>query len=383
MCLSALLRRFQNLFSRRHKPIGQEELSRRYIFLLFQKGYCNYAGRFSDFATFQQDFEQFIGGDYLSRINLQLSNKPESSWLYRILRGKKTTHHPLKHILLILFLGLSVEEFLNMDIPAPFGNPPWPCLNPVCADYKKNTIQSIEIRKSVYTNGLPIGIFRCECGFEYQRTGPDQLETDKFKIGKMIIYGELWEQALQDLLLDSSLSMREIAKRLGADSNTIIKHAKKRGVWPRLMNGISDIPGVDFREKPDGLLIAMAEKISFYREKWLMCILSNPQDGVRNLRKKVVGTYTWLYRNDREWLFQNSPPKVKAHYKNRVDWENRDRELSGQIKELADRILSRPGKLVQITISSIGRELNCLSLLQKFICKLPFTRAALLNCVET
>lgn len=371
------------LFTKRHYPIGQEELSRRYLFLLFQKGYCNYAGRFSNFATFYKDFEQFIGADFLSRIGLHLGNKPESSWLYRILRAKKTTHHPIKHILLILFLRLSVEEFLNMDIPAPFGHHTWPCLNPVCTNYRKNTIQSIEIRKSAYTNGLPIGIFHCECGFVYQRTGPDQSETDKFKIGKMINYGELWEQALQNLLADSSLSLREIAKRLGADSNTIIKYAKKRGFWPRFMNGIGEIPELDPRKKPGGFLDPKTEKAPLYREKWLKCVISNPKDGVKNLRNIEAGTYTWLYRNDRDWLIENSPPKVKIPIKKRVDWKGRDTKLSYQIKEAAGKILSRPGKPVQVSISSIGRELNCLSLLQKFIHMLPLTQAAFSDWAET
>lgn len=373
----------QYLLSRTHNPIGQEELSGRYIYLLFKKGYCNYAGRFSNFATFYQDFEQFIGTDFLSRINLLLNNQPESSWLYRILRAKNTTHHPIKHILLILFLGLSVEQFLKMDIPEPFGDPPWPCLNPVCPNHKNNTIQSIVIRKSTYTNGLPIGIFRCKCGYEYQRTGPDQSEADRYTVGKMIRYGELWEQTLQDLLSDSSLSLREVAKRLGADTNTIINHARKRGIWPRFKNGLSGIPRTDFREEAGVLLEEKAQKVSCYREKWLLSKKSHPNDGVKNLRKYDAGTYAWLYRNDREWLFENSPPKVKAHGKKRVDWEIRDRQLSGRIKDAAGKILSRPGKPVQITVSSIGRELNCLSLLQKFICKLPLTQDALSNWVET
>ncbi|WP_396953993.1 TnsD family Tn7-like transposition protein [Neobacillus niacini] len=38
-----------------------------------------------------------------------------------------------------------------------------------------------------------MGIFRCDCGFIYLRTGPDLEEKDRYKITKIKQFGPVWE----------------------------------------------------------------------------------------------------------------------------------------------------------------------------------------------
>src|SRR5260221_3342972 len=42
------------------------------------------------------------------------------------------------HILVIRFLESTAESFLrrHIEAPKPFGSGPWPCLNPVCEEYR-------------------------------------------------------------------------------------------------------------------------------------------------------------------------------------------------------------------------------------------------------
>jgi hypothetical protein len=52
--------------------------------------------------------------------------------------NKATIEDPLKHILFMRFLGLSPEVLFNQNVGyLPFGKGPYPCLNPVCKQYKK------------------------------------------------------------------------------------------------------------------------------------------------------------------------------------------------------------------------------------------------------
>ncbi len=81
---------------------------------------------------------------------------------------------PIKTYIIYEILGLSPEGLFSQNVEyLPFGKGPYPCLNPVCKQYKKQVIENVEIRNS-YKNKSPIGYFTCpNCGFSYLRRGPD------------------------------------------------------------------------------------------------------------------------------------------------------------------------------------------------------------------
>lgn len=73
------------------------------------------------------------------------------------------------------------------------------------------------------------------------------------------------------------------------------------------------------------------------RSQWLSSQKLHPEKGVKSLRKlNIVGAvYTWLYRHDREWLFNHSPAKVKPiSFVQIVDWRARDALLLQRCKAL-------------------------------------------------
>ena len=58
-----------------------------------------------------------------------------------------------------------------------------------------------------------------------------------------------------------------------------------------------------------------------HRQKWLSALKQNQNGGVNMIRAAIPGTYTWLYRHDREWLTTHMP-EVKRQIlagKRRVD----------------------------------------------------------------
>ena len=115
--------------------------------------------------------------------------------------------------------------------------------------------------------------------------------------------------------------------------------------------------------------------------------MQHPEMVKTKLRQMDRALFAWLYRNDREWLNQNSPDKKVTNAVNlRVDWNQRDNEILSQVKEIVDKILYSDGKPERITVSLIGSKLGVKGLLEKHLNKLhklPKTRAYLDSVKET
>lgn len=314
--------------------------------------------------------EQFIEyyGESLLEIVQSSINNSDSSWLSMMVRKPHKTVHPIRHLLLIQFLGITLEELWNKENGYnPFGKAPFPCLNAGADHYLKPIVTNMTIR---YDSKIkrPVGTFSCSCGFVYARKGPDSSEDDRYKIGRVKEFGEVWESKLKELF-QMNLSMREIARRLKVDVNTVKKYGQKLGETEAELGNKSK----------DNLI----NKDSF-RNKWLDLQKQYPEKSKTELRKVNSGLYTWLYRNDREWLNSNSPKKKQiTTVNNRVDWEKRDVEILELVKTIVDEILNSNDKPERVTISRVGKKVDKLSLLEKHLSKLPRTNEYLLQNVES
>lgn len=112
----------------------------------------------------------------------------------------------------------------------------------------------------------------------------------------------------------------------------------------------------------------------------------NPNLGRTELRGGLPSAYTWLYRNDKEWLFDNLPPKKKKNsgiQSKRVNWEHRDTQLADLIRSEAKKIKNRESDPIRVSISQIGKRLGVLSLFEKQISNLPTCKKVLENVTET
>lgn len=77
--------------------------------------------------------------------------------------------------------------------------------------------------------------------------------------------------------------------------------------------------------------MVMAKRRAENRSALLQAIENNPQI-TRNEFKRSFSCYMWLYKNDREWLYQNLPaPQAKKYYPS-VDWAARDKFLAIKVK---------------------------------------------------
>src|SRR5207249_7881562 len=65
----------------------------------------------------------------------------------------------LHHILVIRFLDTSLEAFLGSPFrpPRPFGDGPWPCLNPICEQYRRPCI-AVHLIREKSLKDHPVGL---------------------------------------------------------------------------------------------------------------------------------------------------------------------------------------------------------------------------------
>lgn len=359
----------------------------RYRVILANKGLATYTGMIRS-QQLLEAFQSHYSVEILQILQSKLDQQDDANWLIRLVRNAKGVQHPLRHLLLIDFLQMTVEDFFQLsEDNSPFGFKNWLCLNPVCHYYQQRVIESYQLNHNA-RNGNPIGIFTCpNCKFAYQRTGPDTKPEDQSRIGRVKSYGSLWDDTLKNLWENSSLTMTEVADKLGFDWRTIQKQAVRLNlVFPRKgpTAKVTNLSVLPLQSSPKNLEISI-EIIMSHRQEWLKILKSNPDAGRRELTKKFQKDYVWLKRHDTEWLQQNLPDRKlkKKPCSSGVNWQKRDIELVEKVKLAANKIKNKPGRPLQITVSSIGREIGQQAILQQQIHKLPITAQAIAEVIET
>lgn len=130
-------------------------------------------------------FNYYYSKDLLCILQSNVKVDNENNWLSQIVRKHRKTFHPLRHLLLIQFLDISLDELFNEKIEVkPFGEGPWPCLNAGAEHYLKDMIHDVDITYDSKSK-KPIGTFKCKCGFIYSRSGPDIDNMDRYKVGRV------------------------------------------------------------------------------------------------------------------------------------------------------------------------------------------------------
>lgn len=340
-----------------------------YVTLLKKKGLATPRGRVFR-NELSRRFKDFYTPDLLRMTQSDFDEKDDHSWLAAIFRHPRKVFHPTRHLLVMRFLSGSPEGFFAEaeDSYTPFGEGPFPCLNPAATHFCELVITSAEVTSSSDAK-RPIGTFRCGCGFVYQRSGPDPDGENIHRIDRMESFGKTWEKQLARLL-ENRLSVRETARRLRVDSKTILRHALELGIC--IQSRSKTAAAVAERACTPGEKTPIAEKRS-KRQQWRNLCSAKPHLCRTTLRKISPGLFAWLHRWDRAWLRENSPAEDKSrHARPIVDWEGRDKEALSLAKVAVAQILARE-KPKRISVSAVARAIDMLSLLQKHPEKLPLT----------
>jgi Tn7-like transposition protein D/TniQ len=348
---------------------------RKYTSLLIEKGLATASGRIHQ-KEFINEFINYYGRSFLQLVHSDIDIDNENNWLSSIVRKHRKVFHPLRHLLLIRFLEQSISEFFENENKEqnPFGEGSWTCFNGAANHYLQKTIKSVSVSYSHDIKKL-VGTFSCDCGFVYSTSDTDVPHSQKLSYGKIKSFGKMWERKLKKLLIDKKVSLREASRQLKVDTKTVILHAKKLGFIPenKATENTSNIDSLQlFRFKRKE-----------YRSLWIKEKRKHQSFSKTELRKINSKIYIWLYRNDSKWLESNSPPKKQiVSDKQIVDWANRDDLIYSQ-SQLIIQQLSNQLPLVRITNGIIANKLGLRSLLQKYLDKLPKTKALLEKSTES
>lgn len=360
-------------------------LHNRYLNLLAARGLATYRGGIHVKALLNE-FLRHYSADLLKLLHCEFtgSDHTKTNWLLRLGRHPRHAQHPLYHLLLMQFLDRTADEFFRLPSKVScFGEGPWPCLNPAGNHYRQPVVLEYQLGGRL-RYGRPTGKFSCECGFAYARTGPDSAPEDRFRVGRIISFGQVWETELKQLWRVSSLSISEIGRRLGVDPLTVRRHAARLEL---------SLSRSDKRLKPlnratqlkgDAVSDSWEKKRLRCRSKWLLAMKLGREIPLKALRRKLPLEYAWLRQNDSHWLEGHKPtPKRCNEPTTGVDWNIRDAEYATAVRTVALRLKAAPGRPVQVTRTAIGRALGAITLLRQKLRKMPLTVQVLAGVVET
>lgn len=345
-----------------HK-FSREDIKLKYRTLLCELSLITVSNRVRQKELYQAFKNKFPKG-FLEKYESTLNIEDEYNWLKVITRNTKRHVHPFRHLLMLYFLEQDIDDFVNQEAHVgPFGVGPWPCLNKAATHYKESVISSVEVTRD-FKSTASIGTFSCSCGFVYARKGPDMSLEDRFRIGRVKVFGEVWKSKLKQLS-NRKLSTRAIARELGVDSKTVKRYLEGHKI-------ISNQVKMESK--------ALLEQ---YKDEMIEGIRKFPNLSCTALRERFKKQYMFLYRHDKEWLMKNLPIKQKKLESTKtVDWNKRDREYVVKIKMLYKELLAKE-RPIRITVSAIGKRLGILANLERHLDKLSQTKELLEEITES
>jgi hypothetical protein len=374
----------QWLLNQENLSLKSGELRERYYNLLLERGYAYYNGRVKNTKLYKE-FTESLPQELLEKLGCQIKSAGRN-WLSRMTEKvlADVLYHPIRHLLLLKFLKLDAKELFSSFVEfKPFGKPPYPCLNKISQHHGKLRIKSCQVFDNL-TKGekfrRPIAIFSCDCGFIYQRLGPDKSDEDKFRYDSVRQYGDLWEKELANHWAKLNLSLSEIARRFGTTTLLIARHAIRLDL-PRNSEGTRSLQGYERYLNPRKYF---SENLEKNRNSFLEVLKKYPKADRTLLIKKASFVLLWLYRNDEKWLEAHLPEQTRVFRKTeRFDWKKIDKELSKQTKKTYSEIRKSPGKPIRVSITEIIRRTGQKAWIEKREKKLPLTAKVINKSLES
>lgn len=355
-------------------------IRKRYINKLKEKGFVSQKGQV-DQIHFVNDFTKHHTLEFLELLEMTPDSKNTHNWLSMMVRKYDELPHPLKHILLIRYLYNDLKEFYidKSYNTKSFGKGPFPCLNPMAEHFKEKVIQEYE---EVYSrNKNQYGIFKCSCGFIYERNTAKENYENMYEYSTVKNYGTAWENKFVELVELEQLHLREVGKIMKIDLKTVRKLIVRMGLYSIWMNEESKNKLKVVNKENKLLSIVTLEE---YRNKWILLCREYSDYSKTRLKSVDVTTFNWLFYHDRKWFEENSPRiknYTKVHYS--VDWSKRDVEIICELGNVVNKILSCTERPRRITLDLLGKEIGALYLLKNQISKIPKTKGFLDMHIES
>jgi len=318
------------------------------------------------------------GERYLETAGCMLGPTFETSWVARLLRAPAKEPDPIRHLLVLRSLGLRLSHLLEESKFSlnhrAIDDRTLLCMNPVCSlfqkPYRKQT--RIFIDKKAKREKAQLTCLTCDQTIE--RDLEDHSIPVRFRI---IDRGLAWENELKALWTTPAVSLRFIGVRLGAESLTVKRHAKKLGLsFPRIGKRASNVIPASPKPRPE----ITEEERNSRRTTWLTAVET---EGTTSKARKTSGAaYAWLNRHDKGWLVENCPQALKPNVSQaeRVDWAEREKEYLRKLDDAFLKITHRyPTQFCTATAMLI--EIRAIKLIG-YLDKMPLLQARLQELAE-
>lgn len=388
------------------KCIGYEQIEKIYMSILNDKDLITLKGQIK-LSALRKQFRDYYSSKLLDLLECNFDDNKEYQWFSRIiphLRMQKV-HHPLRHLLFIGMLGHTLDTFFSYSLnqakksnsksKSYFFPPPYPCLNPVCSNYNKPSVDTFEIKSS--NKGSYQTLFvSCPCGFSYYRNGPDTKDEDLYRKTSVTNFGKLWEKELAKLWKNETLGIHKITKLLNVNHRTIKRTASilrlqlpRKGPRGAIIT-VSEKVQKQFRDQHlarENKEEILEEKIKEYRKKWISILAENPFAKRSDLSEEIAPSIArFLSVYDHEWFYTNQPKAWKRTESARqIDWKIRDSECADKVRQIAVAIKAQEGKPIWVKPSVIAQEFEHRDWVtnSKYLKKMPLTYEVLKAVTET
>lgn len=359
-----------------------DALRRRYLALLAERGFATHTNRVHAHHL-KQAFLRYYPQEVLARLECEHEALRSGDGVLALVRRVRSSYSPIHHLLLIQFLRQTAESFFSIpDHPEHFGPGPWPCLNPAARHYQHAVIKVCAI--AMRADGRPVGTFSCSCGFAYARTGPDWSPMMQFHVGRVLIYGRVWDQKLRERWMDSGLSVEAIAGKMGVSSPTLRAQLRRIGLPLRRV-----VFSARKLSRNNGQTQRVTRVVSHsflceQRDKWLGLSRTStlPSETLHQFRALT----SWLRRYDRTWFRQHGNRRKKAYVghsaRRTVDWEKRDQEFAELVRITAERIRMQPGQTPRFSRTYLIRQTGQLRRIAPYLKRLPRTAEILVSLTD-
>lgn len=350
-----------------------DALRRRYLALLAGRGLATHTNRVHA-HHFKQAFLRDYPQEVLGRLEGEHGALRSGDGVLALVRRVRSSYSPIHHLLMMQFLRQTAESFFAIPShPEHFGAGPWPCLNPAARHYQHAVIKVCAI--AMRADGRPVGTFSCSCGFAYARTGPDWSPMMQFHVGRVLIYGRVWDQKLRERWMDSGLSVEAIAGKMGVSPPTLRAQLRRIGLPLRRV-----VFSARKLSRNNGKTQKVTRVVSHsflceQRDKWLG--LSRTSTRLPETLHQFRALTSWLRRYDRAWFRQHGNRREKAYVghsaRRTVDWEKRDQEFAELVRITAERIRMLPGQPPRFSQTYLIRQTGQLRMIAPYLRRLPRT----------
>ena len=337
--------------------LDEGALRERYYNLLLERGFAYYNGKIRSNKLFGA-FNEHYGPQTLEKLGCTIRSA-RKGWLANFTNKQRANiiNHPLRHLLVMNFLNLTAKDYFTAFVEyEPFGKGNYPCLNRAANHYGQLLIPHCRVfdnqSKNKKTAKRPLGVFSCSCGFTYQRIGPDKSMEDRSRYDLVREYGKVWEDKLEQLWSDVSISVGEIARRLQVTNMLVVRHAIRLDL-PMNKPNTRTAEGYSRYRNPNKSFSQMKKQ---YRQDWKKVIKENSDLTRKELSGKESFLYMWLKKNDYEWI-ENHLPKVKkvSREEDYFDWQKIDNDISSDVEQICQDILASTNPLIRVCVTEIIR----------------------------